>query len=395
MAALYAHKKHGWQVLYTLYFPDGRHKKKFKHFRKKTAALLGLQEIEQLEVYSAKHTLTPDEIAYFLHRKYLTRDEAAGLTDNHIRPEAFIEATWDRLEDVYRKHVQSVGSPSTRKSYPYKIRPVIEHFRKLPPAGLTVALINEYISGRRKTVSKATVNKELSGLRTMLDYLVDLGVMKENPARKVKRFSDLPERLPRCFSPEELKKILLKANTHIACRGYFAELINAYLFTGMRRYELIHLKTSGIDFKKKMIRIRGKGDKDRIIDMHPALNGVFQSVIRKNRARKVPPGEYFFGGGRQPFMTEDSVGRAFRRFLQDSGISGNNSIHTLRHTFITYLLDSGVSIRRVQEIAGHSSMKTTFKYTHIVPTRDRTVGRLDYDRYLPLKSTKKVLKNKR
>ena len=388
MPALYAHKQHGWQAHYRIYFPDGGCVRKFKHFRKKTVALLALQEIEKLEVYSAKHTLTENEIAYFLHRKYITRDDAARLTNNRISPDAFIEATWDRLEEIYRRHVASVGSPSTRKSYPYKIRPVLEHFRKTSPSGVSAADINEYISHRRKTVSKATVNKELTALRIMLDYLVSLGVMAENPARKIKRFTDLPERLPRCFTPEELKKILAGAAGHVACRGYFAELIHTYLFTGMRRYELISLKTADIDFRKRILRIRGKGDRDRVIDIHPALHSVFQSVLRKNRSRSIPGGEYFFGGGQQPFMTDDSVGRAFRYFLKGQGIRGDNSLHTLRHTFITYLLDSGVSIRKVQEIAGHTSMKTTFKYTHIVPTRDRPLDRLDYDRYLPGRTKK-------
>lgn len=388
MAALYAHKQHGWQILYKLHFPDGTQKTKFRHYKKKPAALIALQDLEKLELYSAKQTLTPEEITYFLHCKYINTKEAGLLSSRDIPHDAMQQSTWDRLEIIYTNHIASVGSASTRKSYPYKIRSMLKYFSRQDPASLTGAIISEYIANRRQTVSKATVNKEISALRVMLDHLVTIGIMPENPARQIKRFSDLPEHLPRCFTPEEMKKILLKANTHIACRGYFPELIYTYLFTGMRRYELIQLKTTDIDFRKKLIRIRGKGDKDRVIDIHPALDKVFQSVIRKNKPQK-ERGDYFFGGGKWPFMEENSVGRAFRFFLKDQGIHGNNSLHTLRHTFITYLLDSGVSIRKVQQIAGHSSMKTTFRYTHIVPSKDRPVSQLDYNKYLP---TKKVLK---
>jgi integrase/recombinase XerC len=385
MAALYTHKRHGWQVLYKIYFPDGTRKNKFRHYINKPDALGALQDLEKLELYSSKQTLTGELITYYLHSKYINAREAALLSSRDIPYDVLQQTAWDRLEELYNNHIASVGSASTRKSYPYKIRPILKYFEKQSPASLTAPIIREYIARRRETVSKATVNKEISALRVMLDHLVAIGVITENPARLIKRFSDLPEHLPRCFTPEEMKKILQKAGAYIACRGYFPEMIYAYLFTGMRRYELIHLKTTDIDFRKKLIRIRGKGDKDRMIDIHPALDKVFQSVFKKNKYLKVERGDYFFGGGLRPFMDENSVGRAFRYFLQEQGIHGNNSLHTLRHTFITYLLDSGVSIRKVQQIAGHSSMKTTFKYTHIVPSNERTVSRLDYNKYFPKK----------
>jgi site-specific recombinase XerD len=229
-------------------------------------------------------------------------------------------------------------------------------------------------------VAKATVNKEIIALRIMLDYLVEVGLMDRNPAREIKLFSDLPQRLPRCLTPEELKKIMHSMADYYACHGYFAEIILTYLFTGLRRYELLNLKTGHIDFRRGFIRIIGKGDKERRIDLHPILlKEIFPSVLRKNEGRKGP---YFFGAYENPLMNENSLGRAFRIFLVRRGLYNENSLHTLRHTFLSYLVDAGVNLKKVQEIAGHESIKTTMKYLHVVPSKTSDIEKLDYNRYI-------------
>lgn len=379
MPVLYKHKQHGFQIHYTLFFIDGSSKKRYKSSKSKSNAFLIFQDLERFELLASKNRLTPDDIIYFIHKKYITPDEARLLTQERLSIINQDEISLDKLADIYLKHVSTVGSESTRKSYPYKIKPVLEYFKNISPDKITVQIIKEYITERRLSVSKATVNKEIIALRIMTDKLVEIGVFKVNPAREVKIFSDLPQRLPRCLAPEELRTILLSARDYYACYGYFPELIYTYLFTGMRRYELLILKRKEIDFKRGFIKVIGKGDKERAIEIHPMLEKTFQSVILKNNGRK---GIYFFGGYDRPFMDENSVGRAFRIFLKRHGLHDNNSLHTLRHTFLTYLLDSGVSVRKVQEIAGHESLKTTMRYLHVVPSKKPVIGQLDYNKYL-------------
>jgi integrase/recombinase XerD len=317
-----------------------------------------------------------------VHRKMLTLQDAEKLLNRRIGMLSD-EITWDRLEAYYREHIRKVGSPSTRRSYPNKIKPLLEHFRKTSPLDLNKEKIEEYRSLRRNKVSKATVNKEIIALRIMLDHLVEAGVMDKNPAREIKLFSDLPQRLPRCLTPDELKRVMKKMKNYFACGGYFAEIIVTYLFTGLRRYELLTLKTSAIDFKNHYVRIIGKGNRERRIELHPLLvKQIFPSVIRKNKKRGGP---YFLGAFKKPLMNEDSLSRAFRVFLQRSGLyseSDNDiSLHTLRHTFLSYLIDAGINIKKVQEIAGHTSIKTTMKYLHVVPSKTTEIEKLDYTRY--------------
>ncbi|MEW6485782.1 MAG: tyrosine-type recombinase/integrase [Pseudomonadota bacterium] len=378
MAALYPHKRHGWEVVYYIHFPDGTRKRKYKTAKIKTEALLALQDAEKFETYSIKQTLSPKEITFFLHKKFITREEAGKLLNKTIGalPE---DITWATLEKHYISYIKRVGSPSTQQSYPHKIKSLMEHFNGTSPLSIDKTQIEQYIFLRRKKVSRATVNKEIIALRTMLDHLVDSGLMDKNPAREIKLFSDLPQRLPRCLAPLELKAIMKSMKNYFACRGYFAEIIITYLFTGMRRYELLNLKKNQIDLRRRFIRIIGKGDKERRIELHPVLlKEIFPSVIKKNEKRQGP---YFFGGYEQPLMNENSLGRAFRIFLRRHNLYNENSLHTLRHTFLSYLIDAGVNIKQVQEIAGHESLKTTMKYLHVVPSKTSGINKLDYSRY--------------
>jgi len=377
MASLYTHK-YGYRIVYKLFFPDGSFKVKHKYSTKKQKALLILKDIEKLELYSMKNRLERDDILFALHMKYISQEEVRSLTGEQDYVTSSI--TWAHLEKIYRNHYQTVGSKQTRISYPYKIKPILKYFKDTSPEKLTIEAIRNYITQRRMSVTKATVNKEITALRIMLDYLVENNILKDNPARQIKRFSDTPTRLPRCLQPEELRSILNTIPNYYACRGYFPELILTYLFTGLRRYELLELQTNNVDMRKKIIKVIGKGDKERMIDIHPyLLQIIFPSVIIKNGDRR---GIYFFGGYDKPFMNENSVGRAFRIFLRRHKIYNNNSLHTLRHTFITYLIEAGASLKEVQRIAGHESLKTTLKYTHLVPPKDPAINKLDYNKFI-------------
>lgn len=365
--------------MYQLYFADGTRKVKNKYCKIKSKAVLIHQDLDRIEILATHGRLNQEDITYALHLKYITPDEAQRLISGPVCTVPANQITWDRLADIYYSHIRTVGSASTRRSYPYKIRPILAYFTEVKPYEVDERLVHEYITNRRLRVSKATVNKEIIALRVMFDHLVEIGMISKNPARAVSIFSNTPERLPRCLTPDELKKILLLVKDYYACYGYFSELIHTYLFTGMRRYELLNLKQKDVDLQNKLLHINGKGDKDRMIEIHPILEAIFHSVITKNQGREGP---YFFGGHDKPLMTDNSMGRAFRVFLRRHNLYNNNSLHTLRHTFLTYLLDSGVPLKKVQQIAGHSSLKTTFKYTHLVPSNSPAINRLDYDKYI-------------
>lgn len=386
MASLHPHKIRGWQLKYRLYFVDGTSKQKFRWSKGKQKAILIQQDLEKLEELSKRQRLTPAEITFFIHEKYITKEEAPLLTHDRVYAEASI--TWEQLETVYLKHVRKVGSDTTRKDYPYSARAVLAYFKSTDPARIREADINEFIQQRRhKDIAKATCNKNLTVLRIMFDHMVEAGAMPYNPARKIKDFTDVEERLPRVVYPAELK-VFLKGirKYHLWLRGYFAEMMLTYLYTGLRRSELLGLKLSDINFDHLYIRVeRTKNNKERIIEIHPNLVPVLYAVIGKNGEQK---GRYFFGGHDTWLVTDDAVSRSFSRFLtgmnkDEKGKKINMlpegiTLHSLRHTFISYLLQSGADLKSVQEIAGHKKLATTYKYIHLLPGKN-TVSNINFE----------------
>lgn len=389
MAALYPHKQHGWQVLYTLYFPDGTQKKKYKHFRLKQKALTALQEIEKLELFSSRQTLSVEEAIYFLHRKFISRAEADALVNQKIPLLPPQQITWEMLGQVYKNHIVTVGSEMTRSTHPYRTARIMEYFRAIHPVDVTDTVIHEFITAcRNKGYAKDTINKYLTALRIMLDFLVDEGFKDENPARKIPYLKASPQNIPRILYPDEFKKFLagIRASSHL-CRGYFAEMVMMYLYTGLRRYELLYMKTENINFSHKTVKVLGKGSKDRLIEVHDTLIPVLKSVIRKNGRRKGP---LFFGGMKEPVVRYNEVSKAFKKFREDINLPEGVKLHSLRHTFISYLLAAGADIEYTRQIAGHESLRTTQKYTHLIPRREPQIGRLNYDKFIDKKDSGKV-----
>ncbi|MEW6115609.1 MAG: tyrosine-type recombinase/integrase [Nitrospirota bacterium] len=400
MASLWKHKQHGYKITYTLYYIDGTQKEKYRYARKEKKAILIHQDAKRLEVLTLEHRLTHEELVYFLHKKLVDAEEVAKLTSRaqskHLEDPAGI--TWEKLQHEYDKHVYSVGSKSTRASYSYKTKPIIEYFKNKGIAPWQVnspQIIQDYITHRRtqkavKTgapITKSTVNKEITALRIMLDYLVRKKILSENPARTgVKRFKEVPARAPRAIHPDDLQIIMHALDNYNgeAAFGYFSEIIYTYIYTGMRRYELLYLQPDNVDLRSGLITVHGKGDKFREIEIHPNLVPHIESVIRKNSNRK---GKYFFGRHDTPLMDPNSLYRAFKKFIAKLKLPGWITLHILRHTWTSYLMDSGVPPHKVQQQAGHESITTTMKYTHRVPGSSRAIDTLDYKKYMKKKES--------
>jgi len=172
---------------------------------------------------------------------------------------------------------------------------------------------------------------------------------------------DLPrpkkeKKLPIIFSRDEIISIIrstinLKHKTVIT-------LIYA---TGIRLGEVVNILVRDIDFQRKLIHIRaGKGKKDRIVPLPEILVKQLRVYLDQ-----YIPNEYLFGGWKNQQYSTRSVQKVLKQALVRAGIQKNASVHSLRHTFATHALEDGIDIRLIQEILGHSNIKTTEIYTHI------------------------------
>jgi integrase/recombinase XerD len=164
--------------------------------------------------------------------------------------------------------------------------------------------------------------------------------------------------LPDIFSVEEVEKLLksIRNSKHRAA-------LSVIYACGLRRSELINLRLRDVDSKRKLLIIKGaKGDKDRVV---PLPEKVIEMLREYYKLYK--PEEWLFEGsvkGQQ--WSETSLRAVFVRALEATGIKKQLTLHSLRHTYATHLLESGVDLRFIQELLGHKSSRTTEIYTHVM-----------------------------
>jgi site-specific recombinase XerD len=413
LARLYRHKQKGWQIHFTLYFPDGTARRKYRYFHNRALAERSLRDIDQLEYNSLKSLLTRDDLTLALRCRYLSQEEAARILNAPVTSPLLGELAQvflARSEIECRPRSHTVNKIRVEHLLAFFggecpatgiIRERIEAFRASRLSGSAPLFASqikksEHVTGRGifRPVTPTTINKEIIKLAQLLDIALERGAIAQNPARKIKRLRDLRERKPRALTKDEITRLLEAAQAEKKLfRGLAYEVISTYLYTGMRREELIWLEWEDVDLERRKITIQAKAEfktksgKARIVGIASTLAGIIATLPRTGR--------YVFGGTSHssparientkermarevPFMKGDGVGHAFRKLVKKSGLPDTITLHSLRHTYITHLMEAGVNPRRVQELAGHGDMSTTWRYAHTLPSHEIDEDRLEF-----------------
>jgi integrase/recombinase XerC len=224
-------------------------------------------------------------------------------------------------------------------------------------------------------LSKRTVARRLSSLRSFLKFLRRNGYLKTNPAlglRTPKQRSPLPNVLDQ----KQVQQLLSAPDSLSRLGRRDRAILETFYSTGLRVSELVGIDLNDLDLTAGSVTVRGKGKRERIA----VLGSVAVSAIRSwldirgqvDSARRVDRVAVFLnhGGGR---ITTRSVARILGKHLKRAGITTAASPHTMRHSFATHMLDRGADIRSVQELLGHRSLSTTQIYTHVSSQRMREV----------------------
>ena len=244
-------------------------------------------------------------------------------------------------------------SPNTQRSYLRAVKQLTEHLGRSPDQVTKEELrthIHHMLTVRR--VSPATVEAATSGLRFF--YGAILGrrwVMDAIPPRK------RPRQLPEVLSKKEVAR-LFAGTRNLKHRTM---LMTAYS-AGLRAGEVVKLRPEDIDGERMMIRVRrGKGEKDRYTILSPRLHRELRWYWDHYR-----PGVWLFPGlDRKKPLCYRSLNRAYNAARKEARIHKGRGIHTLRHSFATHLLESGVDVRTIQVLMGHRSIRTTAGYIHL------------------------------
>ena len=285
----------------------------------------------------------------------------------------------EELVQKYAEHLRNerTVSPHTVRNYLSDLaqfhRFLIERNLCLDSAGtvdihkVDIHVVRAYLASLTKSRKKSSMGRKLAALKTFFRYLVATRHIESDPLRLIHSLKQ-EKPLPNFLSVDDVFRLLSVNNATGALESRDRAILEVFYSTGIRVSELVGLNWSDVDFQLGIIRVVGKGAKERIVPIGEvalrALRAYSQEVRKKwNLACKGESPVFLNNrGGR---MTTRSVARVVEKHLRKAGIAVKMGPHGLRHSFATHLLNSGADLRVIQELLGHASLSTTQRYTHL------------------------------
>ncbi len=229
--------------------------------------------------------------------------------------------------------------------------------------------------------SKSTIARKLATLRSFYKFCVRRNYLTANPLSSI-RMPKQEKRLPKFLSVHEVDKLLNTPEVTTLLGARDRAMLEVMYSTGIRVSELVALNASDVDFTAQVLRVRGKGKKQRNTPIGPTALGTIQRYIDMRRADVRSASfdqEALFVNKHGQRLSTRSVRRKLDKYLGVAGLDPSISPHTLRHSFATHMLDKGADLRSVQELLGHQSISTTQVYTHLTAERMKA----EYDKSHP------------
>jgi integrase/recombinase XerC len=291
---------------------------------------------------------------------------------------------------IYLRAVRN-SSPHTIRSYETDLG---QFLKFLTPPGVampaapdvTHLMVREFVAHLHDLkLEKSSIARKLAAIRSFFKFAVREGIVVRNPARMVAT-PKLPKRIPSVLSAEDLNAFLdsvvegpgraagrrkeksMVDDSHLMVKRDRAILELLYA-SGLRVSELTGLNLADMDRKEMMLRVRGKGSKERIVPYGgkaqqalEAYESLRQDLLRKAGAHGDRQAVFLNHLGTR--LTQRSVARIVKKYARLANVDWNLHPHSLRHAFATHLLADGADLRAIQELLGHSSLSTTQRYTH-------------------------------
>ena len=229
-----------------------------------------------------------------------------------------------------------------------------------------------------KNLESTTVAHKITSIKSYFNYNIKRGIVSVNPADKVSR-PKLTKHLPEYLTEEEVGKLLdVELKSPYDYRN--KTILELLYSSGIRISELVNIKTPNNDSEECLIRIMGKGSKERIVPlgdyavniMNDYMNN-YRPLINKKHT------DYVFVNNRGDKISRQFIFKVIKKEALKKGIKKDISPHTLRHTFATHLLKNGADLRIIQELLGHENISTTQIYTHVTNNKLKS----DYETYFP------------
>lgn len=243
--------------------------------------------------------------------------------------------------------------------------------------------IESYITELHKKYKQKTIKRKIASLKAYYNYLEEEEMITENPFRKIKTKFKEATTLPRVVYREEIQKLLnfmyicvhKKRTSDYRYRLRDVAVVETCFATGARVCEISNIRKENINLNSGLIKFMGKGGKERYVQIsNSEVLEILKKYYEENKEEILRCG-YFFVNNRGNRFTEQSIRLMLKKYTKEAGIVRNITPHMFRHSFATYLIEEGVDVSCVQQILGHSSIKTTQIYIHVAAKRQADILR--------------------
>jgi len=242
------------------------------------------------------------------------------------------------------------------------------HGEPIPgPETIDALTIRGFVASLHKTgLAKSSIARKLSAVRSFLKHSVRLGVIDSSPAEGIPT-PKLPKLLPKNLTVDEVFALLDRITGDDAAARRDRALLEFLYATGLRVGELATLDLDDVDLAGGLVRVLGKGNKERIVPFGTKARASLLAWLSASEPlrRNGREGAALFLNLRGTRLTDRSVRRILDRRMREASLLAHISPHALRHTFATHMLGAGADLRAIQELLGHASLSTTQRYTHV------------------------------
>jgi tyrosine recombinase XerC len=227
---------------------------------------------------------------------------------------------------------------------------------------------------KEKNLKSRSIARKLSALRSFFRFLTREGFIKANPVASIVS-PKLDKHLPQFLTEDEAGRLIEssipKNNSGLRDRA----ILETFYSTGIRISELVGLNLDDVDFISGIVKVRGKGKKERLVPIGEHAISAIRAYLDKRKQQS----QALFLNPSLRRISDRGVRYIFNKYIRVAGIRQGVSPHTLRHSFATHLLNRGADLRTVQELLGHANLGTTQIYTHLTTERLKNV----YDKAHP------------
>ncbi len=263
------------------------------------------------------------------------------------------------------------ASEHTTKNYGIDLREFVKFIAEKEFQDLTYLDIRSFLAFMKtREYSKSSISRKLACLRSFFKYLVRENILTQNPAAGIAT-PKKEKRLPSFMNPDEITKLLDAPAKNSWEEKRDKAILEMLYSSGLRVSELAGLNHDDLDFFGGLVRVRGKGKKERIVPVGQtaltSLRAYWDMKAPREAASAIKKPLFISRIGSR--LTDRSVRRMILKYVKRTGLGKEISPHTFRHSFATHMLDRGADLRSVQELLGHANLSTTQIYTHVTTQR--------------------------